>query len=157
MSERFVISIAPLDPNSTTPKVVAIATPVEGVHPEHPIVLPPNAPPRPAHPIYLPPHPTHPIVIPPPPEGHEPGVPTHPIYIPGYPAHPIVIPPWNDPKPEHPIVLPPEGSPPYPAHPIVLPPEIWPSPGQPSHPIVIPPLPPLYPEICLCTLPAKAK
>jgi hypothetical protein len=162
MSEPFVITIAPLDPNSSTPRMTAIARPVEGLHPEHPIAEPPLGiwgpnDPRPTPPIYLPsfpPHPTHPIVIPPPPDPSN-GLPTHPIYIPGYPAHPIVFPPsiWgpNDPRPTPPIVIPPSNVVPgRPAHPIVLPPEIWPGPGQPAHPIVIPPIPPLFPEYCPC-------
>jgi hypothetical protein len=84
------------------------------------------------------PHPEHPIVIPP--DAIAPGVPTHPIYIPVYPAHPIVIPPEaiGPGVPTHPIVLPP----PHPAHPIVIPPDAI-EPGVPTHPIVLPPVPPL--------------
>src|SRR4029077_14148501 len=79
------------------------------------------------------PHPEHPIVIPP--DAIGPGVPTHPIYIPVYPAHPIVIPPGaiGPGVPTHPIYLPP----PVPAHPIVLPPGAI-SPGVPTPPIVLP-------------------
>lgn len=83
----------------------------------------------PTHPIFLPPgfidgvHPEHPIVIPPPP---SPGHPAHPIVIPpeiwpspGRPTHPIVIPPppviWPPgpgiDMPTHPIVIPPDGPP----------------------------------------------
>jgi hypothetical protein len=73
---------------------------IDGVHPEHPIVIPPSIWPSPGHPA-------HPIVIPPdigiwPPDAR--------------PEHPIVIPPpvtvWPpDGKPEHPIVIPPDGPP----------------------------------------------
>jgi hypothetical protein len=75
-------------------------------------------------PIYIPPgvidgvHPEHPIVIPPPTQPGTPGTPTHPIVIPpdaaapGVPAHPIVIPPPTTPgEPSHPIVLPPNEPP----------------------------------------------
>lgn len=82
------------------------------------------------------PHPEHPIVIPP--DAIAPGVPTHPIVLPPpIPAHPIVIPPGSigDGKPEHPIVLPPF----RPEHPIVIPPDSV-APGVPAHPIVIPPV-----------------
>jgi hypothetical protein len=67
---------------------------IDGVHPEHPIVIPPpSSPGAPAHPIVIPPdspiwppdaHPEHPIVIPPTP--------------PGTPTHPIVLPPNEPPK-----------------------------------------------------------
>jgi hypothetical protein len=73
---------------------------IDGIHPEHPIVIPPPIPPT-----GQPPHPAHPIVIPPdigiwPPDAK--------------PEHPIVIPPetpTDPPKPTHPIVLPPNQPP----------------------------------------------
>lgn len=103
--------------------------PDPGLHPEHPIVIPPGKPPDSGA------HPEHPIVIPP--DGLAPGVPTHPIYLPVYPAHPIVLPPGSIGPgiPTHPIVLP---DPPTPSHPIVIPPDFI-SDGVPTHPIVLPP------------------
>lgn len=81
----------------------------QGLHPEHPIVLPPGGPGGPGDPGKPPIdpglHPEHPIVLPP--EGGKPPI------DPGL-------------HPEHPIVIPP------------LPP-VWPPPGEPAHPIVIPP------------------
>ena len=89
----------------------------EGLHPEHPIVLPPEPPLS----IWGPPtvglHPEHPIVLPP--------------DVPGVPAHPIVLPPntiWPPPgTPSHPIVIPPD-----------QPPEIWPPAGVITNPMVPP-------------------
>ena len=113
-----------------TPFLAMITPLTQGAHPEHPIALPPQQPPRPPSDA----HPEHPIVIPP--DAIAPGVPTHPIYIPVYPAHPIVIPPEAIAPgvPTHPIILPP----PHPEHPIVLPPDSI-GPGVPDHPIELPP------------------
>jgi hypothetical protein len=69
---------------------------IDGVHPEHPIVIPP-----PTAPGGGGEHPAHPIVIPP--DAAGPGKPEHPIVIPptppGQPSHPIVLPPNEPPKP----------------------------------------------------------
>jgi len=96
---------------------LAWITPVpQGLHPSHPIVLPPDQPPTQPG---VPGVPTHPIVLPTPPVGE-------------HPSHPIVLPPVPpDLKPEHPIVLPPQ-VPGVPTHPIFLP-------VEPTHPIALPP------------------
>jgi hypothetical protein len=85
---------------------------IDGVHPEHPIVIPPP--------------PVPPVGIWP-----SPGYPAHPIAPGGGPTHPIVVPPdigiWPDAgKPAHPIVIPPDTV-------------VWPPNVKPVHPIEIPP------------------
>jgi len=99
---------------------LAWITPVpQGLHPSHPIVLPPDQPPT------QPGVPTHPIVIPP----TGPVDPGWGIPVGGTPSHPIELPPVPpDLKPEHPIVLPPG----VPTHPIFIP-------VEPAHPIALPP------------------
>ena len=162
----------PVDPGygkPTPPEMIWGGRPMP--HPEHPIVLPPEAPGEPPNVIWPSPgHPAHPIA-----PGGPPPVVSPPIYyppvisggpgsLPPFVMPPIALPPviWPEPPdggppiaidpghPEHPIVIPPPPNVVWPPdvhveHPIVLPlpPEIWPKPPlYPSHPIVIPPTDP---------------
>lgn len=151
---KWLLTLKPLDPGSDEDPIVAVAETVPGdLHPEHPIVLPPEQPdpspplviwgpndPRPTPPIYLPPQspdqpPEPPTVI----WGPDDPRPTPPIFLPPQPQPPVDLP-----HPAHPIVLPPEPTPPiyippqYPDQPPVPPVIQWPCDPKPTHPIYIP-------------------
>ena len=162
MPEKFIITISAAEPDSGFETITALATKLDmSLHPEHPIVLPPE--PSPPLVIWGPtdPRPTPPIVIPPqlPGEPGEPPLviwgganepfPTPPIFLPPQPVPPLEI--WggaNEPFPTPPIYLPvqpPEGpgEPPVidwdpcrprPVHPIYIPPQI---PGRAGTPPII--------------------